>query len=129
MNAELKRRQDVSWRRWPARKGRYGGGRHDRPAIERAGHEVRAGAHPEGDGVRFAVFSSVAEGVDLCVFNEGDRETRHPLELGDGSVWHGHVPGAGHGTRYEFVHDGALVARGLCNCWGYQPIGGLRAWM
>ena len=52
------------------------GGRHDRPAIERAGHEVRAGAHPEGDGVRFAVFSSVAEGVDLCVFDEGDRMLR-----------------------------------------------------
>jgi isoamylase len=67
---------------------------------------MRAGAYPEGDGVRFAVFSSVAGGVDVCVFDEGGRETRHPLELGDGGVWHGHVPGAGHGTRYGFRVDG-----------------------
>jgi isoamylase len=67
---------------------------------------MRAGAHAEGDGVRFAVFSSVADGVDVCVFDEGGRETRHPLELGDGGVWHGHVPGAGHGTRYDFRFHG-----------------------
>jgi isoamylase len=78
---------------------------------------MRAGAHPEGDGVRFAVFSSVADGVDVCVFDERGRETRHPLELGDGGVWHGHVPGAGHGTRYGFrVHGPWDPSAGLrCN--------------
>jgi isoamylase len=78
---------------------------------------MRAGAHCEGDGVRFAVFSSVADGVDVCVFDEGGRETRHPLELGDGGVWHGHVPGAGHGTRYGFrVHGPWDPGAGLrCN--------------
>ena len=78
---------------------------------------MRAGAHSEGDGVRFAVFSSVADGVDVCVFDEGGRETRHPLELGDGGVWHGHVPGAGHGTRYGFrVHGPWDRGAGLfCN--------------
>jgi isoamylase len=78
---------------------------------------MRAGAHPEGDGVRFAVFSSVADGVDVCVFDEGGRETRYPLELGDGGVWDGHVPGAGHGTRYGFrVHGPWDPGAGLrCN--------------
>jgi isoamylase len=78
---------------------------------------MRAGAHSEGDGVRFAVFSSVADGVDVCVFDERGRETRHPLELGDGGVWHGHVPGAGHGTRYGFrVHGPWDPSAGLrCN--------------
>jgi len=78
---------------------------------------MRAGAHSEADGVRFAVFSGVADGVDVCVFDEGGRETRHPLELGDGGVWHGHVPGAGHGTRYGFrVHGPWDPGAGLrCN--------------
>ncbi|MDP9345811.1 MAG: glycogen debranching protein GlgX [Actinomycetota bacterium] len=78
---------------------------------------MRAGAHSEGDGVRFAVFSSVADGVDVCVFEEGGRETRHPLELGDGGVWDGRVPGAGHGTRYGFrVHGPWDPGAGLrCN--------------
>jgi predicted carbohydrate-binding protein with CBM48 len=78
---------------------------------------VRAGAHCEGDGVRFAVFSSVADGVDVCVFDEGGGETRHPLVLGDGGVWDGHVPGAGHGTRYGFrVHGPWDPGAGLrCN--------------
>jgi len=78
---------------------------------------MRVGAHPEGDGVRFAVFSSVADGVDVCVFDEGGREARHPLELGDGGVWHGHVPGAGHGTPYGFrVHGPWDPSAGLrCN--------------
>jgi isoamylase len=78
---------------------------------------MRAGAYPEGDGVRFAVFSSVADGVDVCVFDEGGRETRHPLELGEGGIWHGHVPGAGHGTRYGFrVHGPWDPGAGLrCN--------------
>ena len=78
---------------------------------------MRIGAHTEADVVSFAVFSSVADGVDVCVFDEGGRETRHPLELGDGDVWQGHVPGAGHGTRYGFrVHGRWDPSAGLrCN--------------
>jgi isoamylase len=78
---------------------------------------MRAGAHTEDDGVSFAVFSSVADGVDVCVFDDGGRETRHPLELGDGGIWHGHVAGAGHGTPYGFrVHGPWDPSAGLrCN--------------
>jgi isoamylase len=78
---------------------------------------MRAGAHREGDGVHFAVFSSIADGVDVCVFDEGGRETRHPLEPADGGLWHAHVAGAGHGTRYGFrVHGPWDPGAGLrCN--------------
>ena len=63
------------------------------------------------------MFSSVADGVELCLFDDDGDETRHPLELGDGGVWHGHVPGVGPGTRYGFrVHGPWDPAAGLrCN--------------
>jgi isoamylase len=78
---------------------------------------MRLGAHVEGDGVRFAVFSSVADAVDVCLFDDAGQETRHPLEPGDGDIWHGHIERAGHGTRYGFrVHGPWDPAAGLrCN--------------
>jgi glycogen operon protein len=78
---------------------------------------VRLGSHLEGDGVRFAVFSTVADAVVVCDFDEGGRETRHALELGDASVWRAHVPGTGDATRYGFgAHGPWDPAQGLrCN--------------
>ncbi len=60
------------------------------------------GARVDGDGVRFAVFSGVADAVELCVFDEAGAETRQPLEPGDSEVWQTHVVGAGHGLRYGY---------------------------
>ncbi|HEY6593002.1 MAG TPA: glycogen debranching enzyme, partial [Asanoa sp.] len=60
------------------------------------------GATVEGDGVRFAVFSGVADAVELCLFDEAGAETRQPLEPGDSEVWHAHVAGAGNGLRYGY---------------------------
>ena len=63
------------------------------------------GPSVEGDSVRFAVFSGVADAVELCVFDDAGAETRRPLERGDGEVWHAHVDGARHGLRYGYrVH-------------------------
>ena len=63
------------------------------------------GAVPDGDGVSFAVYSSVADTVELCLFDDGGAETRRPLELDEGYVWRGRVDGLGPGTRYGFrVH-------------------------
>jgi isoamylase len=75
------------------------------------------GAHVEGDGVAFAVFSSVADAVELALFDDRDRETRDQLEPTEGDIWQGHVPGAAHGTRYGFrVHGPWDPAAGLrCN--------------
>jgi glycogen operon protein len=78
---------------------------------------MRLGPQPEGDGVRFAVFSGVADAVELCLFDDGGGETRHALERDDEGVWHGRVAGAGHGTRYGFrVHGPWDPASGVrCN--------------
>ncbi len=75
------------------------------------------GAHHDGRGVSFAVFSSAAEAVELCVFDESGQESRLALEQGEGFVWQGYLPGAAPGQRYGFrVHgpwDPAAGAR--CN--------------
>jgi isoamylase len=75
------------------------------------------GAHVDGNGVDFAVFSSVADAVDVAIFDEHGGETRHPLQRDDRDVWRGRVAGAGHGTRYGFrVHGPWNPAAGLrCN--------------
>jgi isoamylase len=66
---------------------------------------MRLGATVGGDGVRFAVFSGVAEAVELCLFDAAGAETRQSLELGDGDVWQAHVAGAADGLHYGYrVH-------------------------
>ena len=63
------------------------------------------GARVDGDGVAFAVFSGVAESIDLCLFDDTGAETRISLEADEGFVWRGRAAGAGPGTRYGFrVH-------------------------
>jgi isoamylase len=75
------------------------------------------GVQVSADGADFAVFSSVAEAVDLCLFDEQGQETRQPLTADEGYVWRGHVAGVGHGVRYGFrVHGPWDPAAGLrCN--------------
>ncbi len=67
---------------------------------------MRLGATVEGHGVRFAVFSGVADAVELCLFDAAGAETRQPLEPGDGDVWHAHVAGAAHGLQYGYRVNG-----------------------
>jgi isoamylase len=79
---------------------------------------VRAlGAHADGRGVSFAVFSSVAEAVELCLFDDHGDETRRRLDVDEGFIWRGHANGIGPGTRYGFrVHGPWDPATGLrCN--------------
>jgi isoamylase len=78
---------------------------------------VPLGAHAAGDGVSFAVFSGVADAVEVCVFDDDGRETRHQLDLDEGHVWRGQVKGIGHGARYGFrVHGPWDPGAGLrCN--------------
>jgi isoamylase len=60
------------------------------------------GAHYDGRGASVALFSSVADGVELCLFDDSGEETRRSLEQGDGFVWQGYLPGARPGQRYGF---------------------------
>ena len=51
------------------------------------------GARVEGDGVTFAVFTSVADAVEVCLFDERGQETRRALDSDEGYIWRGDVPG------------------------------------
>ncbi|MBB4683077.1 glycogen debranching protein GlgX [Amycolatopsis jiangsuensis] len=75
------------------------------------------GATYDGVGTNFALFSEVAEHVDLCLYDEDGTETRSRLEEVDGFVHHGYLLGIGHGQRYGFrVHGPYEPERGLrCN--------------
>ncbi|MGL5864359.1 MAG: glycogen debranching protein GlgX [Dermatophilaceae bacterium] len=63
------------------------------------------GATYDGPGVNFALFSEVAEKVELCLIDEDGAETRVELPEVDGFVWHGYLPGIQPGQRYGYrVH-------------------------
>ena len=70
-----------------------------------AAERAPLGARHDGGGTSFAVFSSVADAVELCLFDAAGREARFDLEQGDASVWQGYLRGVAPGQRYGFrVH-------------------------
>ena len=79
------------------------------------------GATYDGAGTNFALFSEVAEEVELCLFDDGGGaeaiETRVRLDEVDGFVWHGYLPGIGPGQHYGYrVHGRYDPASGhRCN--------------
>ena len=75
------------------------------------------GATWTGEGTHFRVFSSLAAGVTLCLFDEQGEEHRLPMRPEPGYLWHVFVPGAGPGQAYGFRVDGPYdPERGLrCN--------------
>ena len=63
------------------------------------------GAHWDGEGTNFALFSENATGVELCLFDEQGDQTVVPLTEVTAFVWHGYLPGVGPGQRYGYrVH-------------------------
>jgi glycogen operon protein len=81
------------------------------------GRPYPLGATFDGTGTNFAVFSGVAERVELCVFAPDGTETRVDLPEVDAYVWHGYVPALQPGQRYGFrVHGPYDPAQGhRCN--------------
>ena len=75
------------------------------------------GAVWDGSGTNFAIFSEVAELVELCLFDDDAAETRIGLHEVDGFVWHCYLPDVGPGQRYGFrVHGPYDPPRGhRCN--------------
>jgi glycogen operon protein len=75
------------------------------------------GAVWDGSGTNFAMFSEVAELVELCLFDEAGAEARIGLSEVDGFVWHCYLPDVGPGQRYGFrVHGPYDPQRGhRCN--------------
>ena len=75
------------------------------------------GASYDGVGTNFAIFSEIAEGVELCLLSADGAEERVPLREVDGFVWHGYLHGVGPGQRYGYrVHGPYRPAAGhRCN--------------
>ena len=58
------------------------------------GRPYPLGATPDADGTNFAVFSPLAERVELCLFDEdGTNEVRLSMPESTAHCWHGFVPG------------------------------------
>ncbi|WP_270887579.1 glycogen debranching protein GlgX [Pedococcus sp. 5OH_020] len=81
------------------------------------GSSYPLGASYDGTGVNFALFSEVAERVELCLIDDEGVETRYVLPEVDGFVWHGYLPGVQPGQRYGYrVHGPYDPAQGhRCN--------------
>ncbi|NEB95305.1 glycogen debranching protein GlgX [Streptomyces bauhiniae] len=70
-----------------------------------SGHPYPLGASYDGQGTNFALFSEVAERVELVLVDDAGAETLVPLHEVDGFVWHGYLPEVGPGQRYGYrVH-------------------------
>src|SRR5690242_2558981 len=69
------------------------------------GKSYPLGATYDGTGVNFALFSEVAQKVELCLIDDDGAETRFELPEVDGFVWHAYLPGVQPGQRYGYrVH-------------------------
>ena len=63
------------------------------------------GAAFDGGGTNFAIFSEVAERIELCLFDDHGDETKVDLPERNGLIWHGYLPQIGPGQRYGYrVH-------------------------
>ncbi len=71
------------------------------------------GPTQDANGTNFSLFSEHAERVELCLFDEEDRETRCELAQNTAHNWHGYLPGVGVGQRYGYrVHGPWAPDRG-----------------
>ena len=71
------------------------------------GEPYPLGATYDGSGTNFALFSEVAQRVDLCLFDEKGRETDR-IELPEitAFVWHVFLPNVSPGQRCGFRGHG-----------------------
>ncbi|MBS4729581.1 glycogen debranching protein GlgX [Mycobacterium sp. SM1] len=60
------------------------------------------GATYDGGGTNFALFSEVAEKVELCLIADDGTESRVRLDEVDGHIWHAYLPTVTPGQRYGF---------------------------
>jgi glycogen operon protein len=80
----------------------------------RPGNPFPLGAHWDGQGTNFALYSENATGVTLCLFDANGEETQVPLRHQTTYVWHAYMPGIGPGQRYGYRVDGPYApAQGL----------------
>jgi len=69
------------------------------------GEAYPLGSTYTGAGTNFALYSEVAERVELCLFDDRGKEERISLPEVTAFVWHGFLPAVGPGQRYAYrVH-------------------------
>ncbi|GAA1108609.1 glycogen debranching protein GlgX [Arthrobacter flavus] len=69
------------------------------------GEAYPLGATYDGTGTNFALYSEIADRVELCLFDDDGTETRVHLNEVDGYVWHGYLPHIVPGQKYGYrVH-------------------------
>ncbi|MBT8100813.1 MAG: glycogen debranching protein GlgX [Gammaproteobacteria bacterium] len=85
--------------------------------LIRPGQPGPLGATVVDGGVNFAVHSSIAESVFLCLFDETGREfLRRELPAYHDGTWHGFLPGAEAGLQYGYRVDGPYRTRHGMRC-------------
>jgi isoamylase len=78
------------------------------------GSSFPLGATYDGTGTNFAVFSEIADRVELCLFDADGTETAVELPERTAQVWHGYAPTVGPGQSYGFrVYGPFEPSRGL----------------
>ncbi len=75
-----------------------------------AGLAEPLGAHFDGEGVNFTLFSAHAERVELCLFDGEGKEHRYDLPARSGDIWHGYLPGGKPGCNATAI---AYTVRGI----------------
>ena len=80
------------------------------------GQPYPLGATFDGTGTNFAVFSEVAEAVQLCLFESDGTETAIELTEVDALVWHCYLPGVQPGQRYGFRVHGPYAPKAGIRC-------------
>ncbi|MBE0008825.1 MULTISPECIES: glycogen debranching protein GlgX [unclassified Arthrobacter] len=69
------------------------------------GEAYPLGATYDGTGTNFALYSEIADKVELCLLDDDGVETRVELHEVDGYVWHGYLPHIVPGQKYGYrVH-------------------------
>jgi isoamylase len=79
------------------------------------GQPYPLGASFDGTGTNFSLFSEVAECVELCLFEDGGKETRIDLPERTALCWHCYLPNVRPGQLYGYRVYGP-----------YEPLRGLR---
>jgi glycogen operon protein len=80
------------------------------------GNPYPLGATYDGGGTNFALFSEVADRVELCLFDDDGTETRIDLPEREALVWHGFLPRIVPGQRYGYRVHGPYDPRSGVRC-------------
>ncbi|SFE00402.1 glycogen debranching protein GlgX [Thermophagus xiamenensis] len=78
------------------------------------GRPYPLGAVYDGKGVNFALFSDNAYGIDLCLFDDQNKETRIKVNERTHNQWHVYLPGIKPGQKYGYrVHGPYEPQKGI----------------